>query len=144
MFCRNCGKEVAEGAKFCGVCGAAQNAGVSGVKNNKKNNIAMGVTLGIVLLVLGVLIIKMASGNDISDSPADISNSSYSTVTKVQCAPCSGMGRVKCTSCLGSGTETVIDSWGPENDWFGEKIPCRLCKGAKTLPCDYCDGTGWR
>jgi TM2 domain-containing membrane protein YozV len=53
MYCCKCGKEVVEGAAFCGVCGAPVQAGVVCVNPNAKSKIAAGL-FGILLGAFGV------------------------------------------------------------------------------------------
>lgn len=62
MFCRNCGKEIENGSRFCAFCGAQLNADSKSVeapiiedKEPKMQEIRMGAVIGIILLVLGLL-----------------------------------------------------------------------------------------
>lgn len=38
MFCKNCGKEISDGTKFCPECGATQEASVVGSPSTEKDN----------------------------------------------------------------------------------------------------------
>ncbi len=64
MFCKNCGKELAEGTKFCDGCGASQEAATAQtvtVQKPKSNGKKIG---GIVMTVLGGLSVIGSFSND--------------------------------------------------------------------------------
>ncbi|MGN0495409.1 MAG: zinc-ribbon domain-containing protein [Lachnospiraceae bacterium] len=54
MFCSQCGKEIADGAKFCGYCGSPQNIIPDSVVEKKKTTVKWQIVFLIVLLVVEV------------------------------------------------------------------------------------------
>lgn len=81
MFCRNCGKELADGVKFCRYCGnpvsnpVLQNAGISaeareGKKKSgkRKRRLAVGIVFLLIVLVTGGILFYLW-GNDYINIP---------------------------------------------------------------------------
>lgn len=89
MFCKNCGKEIVDGTKFCNHCGASQEAVATQttVANNttmthapKKNStlkIVIIATVAVVCFAIGSFVIapslKKDTSND-NDQPASVTN----------------------------------------------------------------------
>lgn len=77
MFCKNCGKEISEGTRFCPGCGAEQNS--APVENNApvnveqptvnltqpqpKKKLSTGIIVGIVVAVIVVVVIAVSMGS---------------------------------------------------------------------------------
>ena len=57
MYCKNCGKEMPDGAKFCRTCGEKNSDGPSNEHTSKErerqqtNSVAKGILLVIVLII---------------------------------------------------------------------------------------------
>ena len=59
MFCRNCGKEIQDGERFCASCGAEQNTSVDSVKIPRSQRTTVSLkshTVTALLFVFAVLI----------------------------------------------------------------------------------------
>ncbi len=76
MFCKNCGKEISDGTKFCNHCGASQQETAQPVKTGApapKNNtvkIAIVAAVALVCFVLGYFVIAPSFTKD-NDKPVD-------------------------------------------------------------------------
>lgn len=57
MYCRNCGKEVEEGEKFCVYCGNPLQKNSSSNRGRKKNKKKLGIVAGIVAVVILVIMV---------------------------------------------------------------------------------------
>ena len=73
IFCKQCGKQLNTGAKFCGGCGAAQSAPAAGAgqtpfqqpvqkPGNVKRNVIIGVATGLVVVLALVFLLRSPSG----------------------------------------------------------------------------------
>ena len=74
MFCRNCGKEIPDGEKFCTSCGTATNV------NKKKGSIPIIAVVAVVVLVaIGFLVKNMFLGAGITKNVRPITSYSENT-----------------------------------------------------------------
>ena len=75
MFCRNCGKEIPNGAKFCTSCGTATNV------NKKKGSIPIIAVVAVVVLVaIGFLVKNMFLGGSIAKNVRPVTSYSENTL----------------------------------------------------------------
>lgn len=92
MFCKNCGKEIENGAKFCPHCGTSQGLSqhvvepvpVKDVKNGKKDNTRNGLktaklVIGIISIVLFIIIAFQSCAVGVSNALLDNGESSGSS-----------------------------------------------------------------
>ena len=86
MFCKKCGKEIADGSEFCQFCGtkqAEEKAQIVGVApiTSKKSNGCLGVIIVIVIVfvfvLFSILILAMSSGSDFQKPTSTNSCASY-------------------------------------------------------------------
>lgn len=86
MYCKNCGKQISDTARFCDRCGMSINEksvgdlADGGKKRKKKKRKPL---LGIVLLVFGIFMIIGAIGGE-SDKPTKVSNSNSETIRQTE------------------------------------------------------------
>ena len=84
MYCKNCGKEISDTARFCDNCGTSikeksvGDLAEGGKKSKKKKRKPL---LGIVLLVLGIFMFIGAIGGG-SDEPTKVSDSNPETIVQ--------------------------------------------------------------
>lgn len=84
MYCKNCGKEIVDGAGFCNHCGNA----VNGTRTNAKKNNMLNkyiVLVAVLLLVVGggtVFLIKYYLG-DLADAKKQANDNEYTTTEAV-------------------------------------------------------------
>ena len=111
MFCSNCGKELQENEIFCSACGKkVSNNSETGSDKQEKRVLPYSkyLRLGVVAVVLLIVVlfvsmsIKYARIQNGSDAP--INPDEEISYSRVQCMACDGTGKIKCSSCLGSGT----------------------------------------
>ena len=86
MYCRNCGKEIPDRARFCDSCGmsidekSVSNFDEGGKKSKRKKRKPL---LGIVLLILAIFMIVGAIGGG-SDKPTKVSDSNPETMVQTE------------------------------------------------------------
>jgi hypothetical protein len=145
MYCPKCGASVKEEASFCHSCGER----VDGIRiEMPKRTKAVGnqkslvkkVIIGIVFLLIIVIAVKIGSvlGSGGTANPVDLPRSNKQAV---QCAPCNGMGQIRCGDCSGTGYR--LGEWDPVRG-ESKRHTCVTCNGSGLKRCTYCDGTGWR
>ncbi|MBI4278039.1 MAG: hypothetical protein HY660_06245 [Armatimonadetes bacterium] len=60
------------------------------------------------------------------------------------CGVCGGLGKVRCSSCGGSGYHTRSGTrtrWDNSVEYYQEQVPCSSCVGGRTM-CMRCSGVG--
>ena len=87
MFCKNCGKEIADDSKFCNFCGSEQQSATAISENNpstedEKTNKTLWAIIGgcLIFVFINVLIIAGATNGDSSTK----TNPSYSNSSSTQ------------------------------------------------------------
>lgn len=82
MYCKNCGKQIADDAKFCNECGASvtETSPVVAKKKKKKKH----PILGSILLVIGVFLIIGALSSGSNDEPQKVGESTNTTESAKQ------------------------------------------------------------
>ncbi|MBQ7344372.1 MAG: zinc ribbon domain-containing protein [Clostridia bacterium] len=85
MFCKNCGKEIADDSKFCNFCGSEQQSTTSisektsSTEEEKSSTPLWGIFFGCLIFIFIIVLIIVIVTNDNSSTPTSPSSDSSST-----------------------------------------------------------------